>query len=388
MVEEGTDISAFDSFTIEDAGGEKQSKEALMGGSQATEAPDSGSETSPEPVEAEHTPEKASGAGSSKGSTLPAKSESTSEPDEPSSGRLEPSLSRQANITPRAKALALEKGVPLKALKGTGNRGAITEEDVKKYQPASGPFSTISPAAPQAGASYVDEQPSSMRKTIAERLQQSMQVSPHYYVQSNISVTKLLKLRQALNTAADGRYKLSVNDFMIKAVAIACKKVPTVNSSWRASAGVIRTFNSVDVSVAVATPVGLMTPIVHGADTLGLEAISTAVKELVGKARAGKLKPEQYTGGTVTISNMGMNPAIERFTAIINPPQGAIAAIGSVRKVAVPVEGGEDGSPGFEWDEQIVVSTSFDHRVIDGAVGGEWMRELKNVIENPLNMML
>jgi pyruvate dehydrogenase E2 component (dihydrolipoamide acetyltransferase) len=228
-----------------------------------------------------------------------------------------------------------------------------------------------------------------MRKTIAARLTQSMNQNPHYFVASSISVSKLLKLRQALNASANGAYKLSVNDLLIKAVASAARKVPAANSSWREENGnvVIRQHNVVDVSVAVATPVGLMTPIVKNVTGSGLQTISSQIKDLGKRARDGKLKPEEYQGGTITISNMGMNDAIDRFTAVINPPQATIVAIGAVKKVAVPKEL-EDGSEGVSWDEQIVITGSFDHKVVDGAVGGEFMRELKKVVENPLELLL
>jgi pyruvate dehydrogenase E2 component (dihydrolipoamide acetyltransferase) len=367
MVDEGTDISEFEPFTLEDAGGEKAppkeaSKEAA---SQSSEPPDSSSGTAPPPTE---------------------EKESAPEPQESDSkgGRLETSLDREPNASPSAKALALEKGVPLKAIKGTGPGGRITKSDVEKYKPAGG----AAPGATAAGPTYTDVPASSMRKTIATRLVQSVNQNPHYFISATLSVTKLLKLRQALNSSADGKYKLSVNDFMVKACAVACKRVPAVNSSWREEGGqtVIREYHTVDVSVAVATPVGLMTPIVKNADSIGISAISAAVKDLGKRARDGKLKPEEYQGGTFTISNMGMNAAIERFTAVINPPQAAILAVGTTRKVAVPVET-EDGIT-TEWDDQIVVTGSFDHKVVDGAVGGEWIRELKKVVENPLEMML
>jgi pyruvate dehydrogenase E2 component (dihydrolipoamide acetyltransferase) len=220
-----------------------------------------------------------------------------------------------------------------------------------------------------------------------------VQQNPHYFVNSTVSVTKLLKLRQALNASGAGKYKLSVNDFLIKAVAVAALKVPTANSSWREEGGqtVIREHKVVDVSVAVATPIGLMTPIVKNAHTLGLEAISASIKDMGKRARDGKLKPEEYQGGTITISNMGMNDAIDRFTAVINPPQAAIIAVGTTKKVAVPAaeEGLEDGeAASVEWDDQIVLTGSFDHKVVDGAVGGEYMKALKKVIENPLEMLL
>ncbi|KAB5523833.1 2-oxoacid dehydrogenases acyltransferase-domain-containing protein [Coniochaeta sp. 2T2.1] len=351
MVDEGVDVSAFENFTLADAGGETAA--ATPGKPKASEpqeapAPKSAPEPTPEPE------------------------------DTGSSGKLQPALDREPNISAAAKRLAVENGVKLEGLKGTGPNGKITEEDVKKA-------SSGSAAAAPAAASYEDTPISGMRKTIANRLKESMSENPHYFVSSTLNVSKLLKLRQALNSTADGQYKLSVNDFLIKAMAVACKKVPAVNSSWRGD--VIRQFNTVDVSVAVATPSGLITPIVKSVESKGLQSISAAVKELAKKARDNKLKPEEYQGGSISISNMGMNTAVERFTAVINPPQAAILAVGSAKKVAVPVEN-EDGTTGVAWEEQIVVTGSFDHKVIDGAVGAEWMKELKKVIENPLELLL
>ncbi|KAG7006604.1 transcription factor MBP1 [Physcia stellaris] len=360
MVEEGTDIAPFESFTLDDAGGEKEpprkSLEKKLPIHQNLQ------------TQARKPPQESTSTG----------------------GRLQTSLERAPNASPSAKKLALDRGVPLTQLKGTGPGGRITKSDIEKYKPASSSPSQPTPGGAPAAA-YEDTPASSMRKTIASRLTQSMNQNPHYFVSGTLSVSKLLKLRQSLNSSADGRYKLSLNDFLIKAVAIACKKVPTVNSSWREGPDgqvFIRKHTTVDVSVAVATPIGLMTPIVRGADALGLEAISATVKDLGKRARDGKLKPEEYQGGTFTISNMGMNAAVERFTAVINPPQAGILAVGTTRKVAVPVEGeGEDGV-GVGWDEQIVVTGSFDHKVVDGAVGGEWVRELKRVVESPLELML
>ena len=371
MVEEGSDISPFESFTLDDAGGEKEpSKQPPKEeASESSEPSDSGSKTSPSTLgESESEPK----------DTQPEEPESSGE-------RLQTSLDREAKISPLAKALALERGIPIKDIKGTGPKGRITKQDIEKYKPSGASVAAIASAA---GPAYEDIPASSMRRTIANRLQQSMNQNPHYFVSTTLSVSKLLKLRQALNSSADGKYKLSVNDFLIKAVAVACKKVPTVNSSWREVDGqvVIRRHNTVDISVAVATPVGLMTPIVKGVESLGLETISAQVKDLGKRARDGKLKPEEYQGGTFTISNMGMNAAIERFTAVINPPQAGILAVGTTRKVAVPSSSEE--STEVNWDDQIVVTGSFDHKVVDGAVGGDWIRELKKVIENPLEMLL
>ncbi|KAI1463817.1 pyruvate dehydrogenase [Daldinia caldariorum] len=349
LVEEGADISPFESFSLSDAGSDV---------------------AKPAPKE-----EKKSDAPSDAASA-PAPT-STQEPEQYShEGKIEPALDRLPNISAAALQLAKEKGVAVSSLKGTGPGGKITEDDVKKATSAAGP--SVSPVV-----SYEDIPLSNMRKTIAKRLQESFRENPHFFVSTQISVTKLLKLRQALNSSAEGKYKLSVNDFLIKAIAVASKKVPAANSAWIGDA--VRKYNNVDVSVAVATPNGLITPIVTGVEARGLESISAKVKELAKKARDNKLKPEEYQGGTISISNMGMNPAVDNFTAVINPPQATILAVGTTKKVAIPA--GEDGT-GIEWDDQITVTGSFDHKVVDGAVGAEWIKEFKKVVENPLELLL
>ena len=357
LVEEGGDVSAFEGFTLADAGGDAAA-----------------------PAKEEKKEEKKEGAPAPTAAptqSAPAEEESSSSP-----GRLQTALDREPNIGVAAKRLAIEKGVKLAGLQGSGPGGKITVADVEKAV-SSGSSAPSSGAA--AGAAYEDIPLSGMRKTIANRLTESWNTNPHYFVSASLSVSKLQKLRTALNASAEGRYKLSVNDFLIKAIGVASRKVPQANSSWRD--GAIRQFNTVDVSVAVATPNGLITPIVKSVESKGLEAISASVKELAKRARDGKLKPEEYQGGSISISNMGMNPAVERFTAVVNPPQAAILAIGTTKKVAVPAEN-EDGSVGIEWDDQIIVTASFDHKVVDGAVGAEWIRELKQVVENPLELLL
>ncbi|OTB03854.1 hypothetical protein M426DRAFT_321346 [Hypoxylon sp. CI-4A] len=346
LVEEGTDVSAFESFSLSDAGGNAA---ASAKEEKKSDAP-SDATSSPAP-----TP--------------------SAEPEQYShEGKLETALDREPNITPAAKRLAREKGIVISSLKGSGPGGKITEDDVKTATTSAG--SSASPAA-----SYEDTPLSNMRKTIARRLQDSVKENPHFFVSSQISVSKLLKLRQALNSSSEGKYKLSVNDFLIKAIAVASKKVPAANSSWTGDA--IRQYNTVDVSVAVATPNGLITPIVTGVEGRGLESISSKVKELAKKARDNKLKPEEFQGGTISISNMGMNAAVDNFAAVINPPQAAILAVGTTKKVAVPAE---DGS--VAWDDVITVTGSFDHKVVDGAVGAEWIKEFKKVVENPLELLL
>ena len=222
MIEEGEDASAFESFTLEDAGGEKS-------------APAPPKEEASESSESSET---SSG-------TAPPKTESTTPPEQPESsgGKLQSALDRVPNASAAAVRLAIETGVKIAGMKGTGTGGQVTEADVKK----AGSGSAAAPAGAPA-ASYADNPTSSMRKTIANRLTESFNQNPHYFVAATCSVSKLLKLRQALNASADGKYKLSVNDFLIKACAVACKKVPTVNSSWRD--GFIRQFNNVDISVS------------------------------------------------------------------------------------------------------------------------------------------
>ncbi|OJD32031.1 dihydrolipoamide acetyltransferase component of pyruvate dehydrogenase [Diplodia corticola] len=354
MVEEGGDVSAFADFTAADAGGDK--------GSAAPPKEEPKSEA-PAPSEA------------------PKQEAPAAQESESTGARLQPVLEREPVISPAAKKLALEKGVAISQIKGSGPAGRVTLADVEKFQAAA-------PAAAGSAASYEEVPASGMRKVIATRMAQSLRENAHYYVSSSISVSKLLKLRTALNATADGAYRLSVNDFIIKACSVALKKVPTANASWIEEGGqaVIRQHNNVDISVAVATPTGLITPIVKNVTGLGLQSISAQVKDLGKRAKENKLKPEEFQGGTFTVSNMGMNDAVERFTSIINSPQAAIVAIGTTKKVAIPAET-EEGT-GIEWDDQIVITGSFDHRVVDGAVGGEFMKALKKVLENPLELLL
>jgi pyruvate dehydrogenase complex dihydrolipoamide acetyltransferase, long form len=344
-VENSSDVAAFESFTAADAG--EVPKEAPKEEAPKEEAPK------------EAAAPKSSSAGSSA---------------KPVTGRI--------FASPLAKTIALDKGISLKNIKGSGPNGRIVAKDVESYKESA-------PAAPAAlatsGPAYEDTPITGMRKTIASRLLQSTQQSPSYIVQSQITVSKLLKLRQALNATAEDRYKLSVNDLLIKAIALASLRVPEVNSAWLGEQGIIRTYKSVDVSVAVATPTGLITPIVKNADTKGLATISREVKDLGKRAKIGKLNPEEYQGGTVCISNLGMNHAVNSFTSIINPPQSAIFAIGTTDKKAVPSNVNEQG---FVFEDVITITGTFDHRTVDGAVGGEFVKELKKIIENPLEFLL
>lgn len=355
-VEESGDVAAFESFTAEDAG----EGPAPPAQEEAKEEPKE------EPKKEDEAPQK------------PAATAKDSTPSKAPAGRI--------FASPLAKTIALDKGIALKNIKGSGPNGRIVAKDVEAYK-APAAATSAAPAATGAAvpASYEDIPLTGMRKTIASRLLQSTQQSPTYIVQSQLNVTKLLKLRQSLNATADDRYKLSVNDLLIKAIALASVRVPQANSAWLAEEGVIRQYNNVDVSVAVATPTGLITPIVKNAHNRGLAAISKEIKELGKKAKAGKLAPEEYQGGTICISNLGMNHAVNAFTSIINPPQSAIVAIGTTDKKAVPSAVNEQG---FVFEDVITVTATFDHRVIDGAVGGDWVRELKRIVENPLEFLV
>jgi len=285
----------------------------------------------------------------------------------------------------------------LDGLKGTGPDGRIVSADVTEAvesgtlgkaaatKAPAAPAASAAKAAPKAGsgggaAEYTDIPLSNMRKVIAQRLLQSKTTIPHYYLTQEVNVDALMKLRAELNsrTAAEG-IKLSVNDFIVKAAALACRKVPAANSSWQDS--VVRQFNYVDMSVAVSTDAGLLTPIVKDADIKGLAAISAETKDLAKRARDGKLQPAEFQGGTFTISNLGMFGTTQ-FAAIINPPQSCILAIGGATGKVVKV--------GAEFQEVQVmnVTLSCDHRVVDGAVGAQWLQAFKGYIENPVTMLL
>ncbi|KAJ6621247.1 dihydrolipoamide acetyltransferase [Mycena sp. CBHHK59/15] len=291
--------------------------------------------------------------------------------------------------SPIAKKIALERGIPLGKLTGSGPSGRIIREDVEKYKPSSESAAATTSTASQPPSAqlpdYVDTPVSNMRRTIGARLTQSKQELPHYYVTVDINMDKVLKLREVFNktlTEKDKSSKLSVNDFIVKAVACALADVPEVNSAWLGE--VIRTYKKADISVAVATPSGLITPIVKDAGSKGLATISSETKALAKKARDGKLAPAEYQGGTFTISNLGMF-GVSHFTAIINPPQSCILAVGSTEATLIPAPEEERG---FKTVQIMKVTLSSDHRTVDGAVAARWMAAFKGYLENPLTFML
>ncbi|MBL9071075.1 MAG: pyruvate dehydrogenase complex dihydrolipoamide acetyltransferase [Sphingopyxis sp.] len=302
----------------------------------------------------------------------------------------------RVKASPLAKRLAAEKGIDLSTIKGTGPGGRIVKDDLDgapagaaapvataasaaAVAPATAPAPATASAIPDFGIPHEDEKLSGMRKTIARRLSQSMQESPHIYLTVDIRLDALLKLRGELNASLEGRgVKLSVNDMLIKALAVALERVPACNVSF--GGDVMRKYNRADISVAVSIPGGLITPIITDAGGKSMSKISTEMAELAGRAKEGKLQPNEYQGGTASISNMGMM-GIKQFTAVINPPQAMIMAIGAGEKRPYVV------------DDALAIATvmsatgSFDHRAIDGADGALLMKTFKELVENPLALV-
>ena len=284
-------------------------------------------------------------------------------------------------VSPLAKRMAKERGIALASLNRTGPNGRILKRDVEQGgQPATtAPKAT--PAAPVANEDSVTRVPNStMRKVIARRLTESKTQVPHFYVSVDIELDALLALRSKLNaTAEDNSFKLSVNDMMIKAVGLALKKVQGLNVQFTDSETLH--FDNVDISMAVSIPDGLITPIIRNADQKSLREISREAKDLAKRARAGKLKPEEFQGGTFSISNMGMF-GVRDFAAIINPPQAGILAIASGEKRAV-VRGDQLATATV-----MTATLSVDHRAVDGALGAQWLNALRDIVQNPYTLVV
>jgi pyruvate dehydrogenase E2 component (dihydrolipoamide acetyltransferase) len=303
--------------------------------------------------------------------------------------------------SPLARRLAREAGIELGRINGSGPHGRVIARDVEQAKSGKG---LKAPGAAPSGAPVIapsmsDKQilalfePGSyeivphdgMRRTIAQRLTQSIQTIPHFYLTIDCDIGKLLAARAEINEAAPTDkekkplYKLSVNDFVIKAIAIALQRIPNCNVSWT-EAGMLKHKHS-DIGVAVAMPGGLITPIIRKAETKSLSAISTEMKDFAARARARKLKPEEYLGGTTAVSNLGMY-GINHFTAVINPPHATILAVGASEERAV-VRGGK-----IEIAHMMSVTLSCDHRAVDGALGAELIGAFKMLIENPVMMMV
>ncbi|XP_015082636.1 dihydrolipoyllysine-residue acetyltransferase component 2 of pyruvate dehydrogenase complex, mitochondrial-like isoform X2 [Solanum pennellii] len=315
----------------------------------------------------------------------PPKEEVAEKPVTPSQPKVsKPSASDRIFASPLARKIAEDNNIPLTNIKGTGPEGRIVKADIEDYLASRGKEAPA--AAPKADTSldYTDIPVAQIRKVTASRLLLSKQTIPHYYLTVDTCVDKLIELRSKLNALqeASGGKKLSVNDLVIKAAALALRKVPQCNSSW--TNDYIRQYHNVNINVAVQTDNGLYVPVVRDADKKGLSSISEEVKNLAQKAKENSLKPQDYEGGTFTVSNLGGPFGIKQFCAIINPPQSAILAVGSAEKRVLP--GSSEGE--YKFASMMSVTLSCDHRVIDGAIGAEWLKAFKGYIENPESMLL
>ena len=290
-----------------------------------------------------------------------------------------PTADHRVKASPLAKSLAAEKGVDLRAVTGSGEGGRIVKRDIETAATASAATPSAAPTAavsyPSSG--YQDTPISQMRKTIAKRLSESKFTAPHFYLTMSVDMDAAIEARQALN--ASGDHKISFNDLVVKAVAKGLKKHPAVNSAWLGD--VIRTNYDVHVGVAVAVEDGLLVPVVRHADAKSLTQISAEVKDFAQRAKTKKLQPMDWEGNTFTISNLGMF-GIDQFTAIVNPPDSCILAVGGIQSVPVVKNG--QVVPG----NIMKLTLSCDHRVVDGATGSAFLNSVKAFLESPVTMML
>jgi pyruvate dehydrogenase E2 component (dihydrolipoamide acetyltransferase) len=299
-----------------------------------------------------------------------------------------------ATVTPLARRLAGEAGIDLSQLRGSGPRGRIVARDIPEAPRAVG-AAPVALAAESSAAeiqalfepgSYQEVPLDGMRRTIAARLTQAAQTIPHFYLTTDADIGRLIALREEANNAApkdhDGNaaFKLSVNDFIIRALALGLQQVPAANAVW-AGDRILRFAHS-DIGVAVALEGGLITPVIRHAETKSLSAISAEMKDLVTRARAKKLTPAEYRGGTAAISNLGMH-GVREFSAIINPPHATILAVGAARRQAIEAIDG-----GVAFASMLSLTLSCDHRVVDGALGAELLATVKRLIESPVTMLV
>jgi pyruvate dehydrogenase E2 component (dihydrolipoamide acetyltransferase) len=289
---------------------------------------------------------------------------------------------QRIKASPLARRIAADQGIDLSSLTGSGPGGRIVKADLEGAPAAAAAPKAATPAGAPVEPGEIPHEVvklSNMRKTIARRLTESKQTIPHYYLTVDIQLDALLKLRSELNKGLEPRgIKLSVNDLLIKALAMALIEVPTANVSFGGDHMV--KYSRADISVAVATEGGLITPIIVGADTKSVSTIAKEMQDLAGRAREGKLQPHEYQGGTASISNMGMF-GIKQFEAVINPPQGMIMAIGAGEKRPYVI------NDSLQIATVMSATGSFDHRAIDGADGAKLMQAFKRLVENPLGML-
>ena len=294
------------------------------------------------------------------------------------SNNINISLNKQERIfaSPLAKRIAKQKDIPLNLINGSGPQGRILKIDVDNFDTKK---SNITNSKNLENKNFEIVKNSTMRKTIAERLVKSKNEAPHFYLSLDCNIDELLNVRKTVNSKSNGEYKISVNDMIIKASSASLLKVPKANASWENEN--TKYYHNTDISVAVAIEGGLITPIIKNVQSKGLLEISIEMKNLASKAKEGKLQPEEYIGGSFSISNLGMY-GIKEFSAVINPPQGCILAVGSGEKRPIVI------NDEISIATIMTVTLSCDHRVVDGAVGAEFLSEFKNLIENPSLMLL
>ena len=314
-----------------------------------------------------------------------AKAEATQQKPQP---KQEKGEEARVKASPVARRLAVELGVDLSTVKGTGPDGRVTETDVRAAAKTKTVEAGVSPAAkqptqlPLQSGESARIQLSGMRKIIAQRLVESLGPVPHFYLTIDINAGPLMEAREELKSAGEGAdaAKITVNDFVLKAAVMAAVKVPRVNASFDNDA--IAQYADVDLGVAVAIEDGLLTPVIRAAQDKSLREISALAKDLAHRARNKRMKPEEFQGGTFTVSNLG-GMGIDSFSAVINPPQGFILAIGRITKIPVV-----DDCDQIIVGHRMLITMSCDHRVIDGALGAEYLKELRHLLENPALLMV
>jgi pyruvate dehydrogenase E2 component (dihydrolipoamide acetyltransferase) len=285
-----------------------------------------------------------------------------------------PQLQGRMKASPLAKKLARERGIDLGSVSGSGDGGRITKADIDQYRPT---IQIPAPAMVTGEEGYTDIPNSQMRNVIARRLTESKFTAPHFYLQMEVTMDPAMSFRSQLNEFSPA--KISFNDLVVKAVALSLRQHPAVNASWMGHA--IRRYHHVHIGIAVAVEDGLIVPVVRFADQKGLPQIAAESKELSGKARSKKLQPAEFTGNTFTISNLGMMD-IDSFTAIINPPDSCILAVGKIRQTVVP------NGNAFAVAHVLKLTLSCDHRSVDGATGAAFLQTVKKYLENPAGLML
>jgi pyruvate dehydrogenase E2 component (dihydrolipoamide acetyltransferase) len=351
---------------------EKEEKEEKKEEKPKEEKPKKAEEPKEEKPETEEKEEK---------KEAPPKAEKKTGPEKPAPKMEKPEEAR-VKASPVARRIAAELGVDLSSVKGTGPEGRVTETDVRaaaKSKPAT-PAAKI-PATVKAGEG-ARIQLSGMRRIIAQRLVESLGPIPHFYLDIDVNAGPLMEAREELKSAGEGAdaAKITVNDFVLKAAVQAAVKVPRVNASFDDDA--IMQYADIDLGIAVAIEDGLLTPVIRAAQNKSLREISELAKDLAHRARNKRMKPEEFQGGTFTVSNLG-GMGIDRFSAVINPPQGFILAVGSITKVPV-VDDCDQVSVGH----RMSLTMSCDHRVIDGALGAEYLKELRHLLENPALLLV